>query len=99
MKRITAALVTLAITAVATGTIPNCTYFAAAEETDFLPRIGVILPMTGEFAPYGDKIRKAIEGKLKGSATLIFEDEGCDPLLAVKAYQKLSNADGINVFF
>jgi len=63
------------------------------------PRVGVILPMTGEFARYGDMIRSGLEGELQGRASLLYEDEGCIfPKTAVSAFQKLRSVDGVRLF-
>ncbi len=60
--------------------------------------IGIILPMTGEFARYGEKIRSGLETKKRSDVRYVYEDEGCNPKTAVSAHQKLSSADGIRVF-
>jgi ABC-type branched-subunit amino acid transport system substrate-binding protein len=56
--------------------------------------VGVILPMTGEFARYGERIRQGIEGKRSKSVKFVYEDEGCNPAKAVGAYHKLRAATG-----
>ncbi len=62
-------------------------------------KIGVILPMSGDFARYGDKIRQGLESEqLPPGIRLVYEDEGCHPKTATTAYKKLNAADGINIF-
>ncbi len=60
-------------------------------------KVGVILPMSGEFARYGDKIRAGLESGALKDFSLIYEDEGCDPKKAVTAYKKLSAIDNTKV--
>ncbi len=68
-------------------------------------RIGVITPLTGSGAFWGENFRKGIELALgdlreKGDRTfeVIFEDEQCDPKTAVTAYQKLTATDHVKYF-
>lgn len=62
------------------------------------PRIGVILPLTGPFTKYGERIRKGLAQSELSKAELSLEDEGCDPKIAITAYKKLSELDGIQIF-
>ncbi len=69
-------------------------------------KIGAILPLTGEGAFWGDSARKGIELALKDRAAnrapgepeiqVIFEDDRCDPKLAVTAFQKLTDLDKVS---
>ena len=52
---------------------------------DAVTTIGVILPFTGPFAKYGERIRAAVQALNQPGVKFIFEDEGCDPLKAVTA--------------
>jgi hypothetical protein len=61
-------------------------------------KVGVILPMTGDFARYGEKIRVGLESGKPPNVRYVYEDEGCEPRKAVSSYQKLSAVDGIRVF-
>ena len=61
-------------------------------------KIGVILPLTGAFARYGNTIQQAINERKKEGISFVFEDEGCDPKMAVSAYQKLTKIDNVKVF-
>jgi ABC-type branched-subunit amino acid transport system substrate-binding protein len=59
---------------------------------------GVILPMTGDFARYGEKVRASLESKLDPRLRFVYEDEGCNPKSAASAYQKLTAMSGIKLF-
>lgn len=77
--------------------ILTCSATAIAESVR--PKVGVILPLTGAFARYGEKIRQTIESLAKESPIdLVFENEGCDPAIAVRAYRRLSDVEGIDIF-
>ncbi len=65
----------------------------AAEEPR--PRIGVIIPLTGNFANYGTIVRNGIESIQRPGVEWVFEDDACDPSKAVTAYKKLTESDGI----
>ncbi len=70
---------------------------AFAEEAKTF-KIGVMLPLTGPFARYGEKMRPRISSLTDDRISFVFEDEGCDPQKAVAAYKKLSEFDHINFF-
>lgn len=62
-------------------------------------RIGVILPLTGQYAFIGESDRKAMllaQEDLGSSVELYFEDDGYDAKTAVSAYQKLRAVDHID---
>jgi ABC-type branched-subunit amino acid transport system substrate-binding protein len=62
-------------------------------------KVGVIAPLTGAFAQYGAKIRAAVEQSAKElPIDLIFEDEGCDPAMALRAYRRLADVEGVQLF-
>lgn len=61
-------------------------------------KIGVILPMTGDFARYGMQVRRGIETASDTGTELLFEDEGCRSTTAISAFQKLSAVDGVRLF-
>ena len=67
-------------------------------ETEQTTKIGVILPLSGSFKRYGERIQAALTEGIDCNAKLIFEDESCDPNKAMTAYKKLSSVDGINLF-
>ena len=70
-------------------------------------KIGVILPMTGDAAVYGEPLAKLIQlavdevnaaGGVGGEqAEVIIEDGKCDGTAAANAAQKLINVDGVEV--
>ncbi len=60
-------------------------------------KIGVIAPLSGPFAFYGEEMRRGILAAV-GSSTqikLIIEDEKCEPKDAVSVFQKLVNIDKV----
>lgn len=59
------------------------------------PKIGVILPLSGAFERYGDKIRGEIAKSVNKEFEIVYEDEGCDPKIALSAYKKLTEIDHI----
>lgn len=61
-------------------------------------KIGVILPMTGEFARYGERIREGLESEKLPSVRYVYEDEGCQARVAVSAFHKLHSFDRVRVF-
>lgn len=61
-------------------------------------RIGVILPLTGEFARYGQQMRQGIERSELAKNQLIFEDEGCDAGKSITAYRKLTDLFAVRIF-
>lgn len=67
---------------------------ASAEAT----RVGVLLPLSGAFQRYGERIRAGLQKEVPSGMTLVFEDEGCDPRMAVSAFRKLSSVDGVKLF-
>ena len=73
---------------------PLCVQYSFAET-----KVGIILPMSGDFARYGDKVRQGLESQsFPPGVKLIYEDEGCHPKTATTAYHKLRSADGIHLF-
>ena len=64
--------------------------------------IGVIAPLTGAFADYGENVKAGVQAGLAaagvGTSTnigVVYADEQCDPKVAVSAYQKLTAIDGV----
>jgi branched-chain amino acid transport system substrate-binding protein len=67
-------------------------------------KIGVILPLTGDAAPYGIKIKEGIDfafknssEKTKKSIKLIYEDSQGKDVSAINSYTKLVNIDGAKI--
>lgn len=61
-------------------------------------RIGVLAPLSGNFASYGKSVREAIQSVQVPGITWIFEDDSCEASKAVTAFKKLSTADGVSFF-
>jgi len=72
-------------------------YISQKDENDGLLKIGVIAPLSGPIADYGEEIRKGVTAGM-GSSTvqIIFEDDKCDPKEAVSAFKKLTEFQGVN---
>lgn len=69
-----------------------------AEPTTTKPiKIGVILPLTGIVATFGEEAKRGIEAARQNGVEIIYEDDQCDPKLAVAAFKKLTELDGVNV--
>jgi branched-chain amino acid transport system substrate-binding protein len=81
------------------GLIPDP---AAAEAPRSATRIGVILPLTGEYASWSQSIRRAFEliaPQFQKRFSFQFEDEGnCEPARTVSVFQKLKSS-GIKFIF
>lgn len=66
-------------------------------------KIGVIIPLTGDYAEYGKNIKNALEicceefehSKNKYKYELIFEDDQAQPKIAISAMEKLVNTDKV----
>lgn len=84
----------MAVVAVVVGQLITYPVVCCADEV----KIGVIVPLTGSFARYGEKIQKVISAFDDEKVQFVFEDEGCDPKVAVTAYKKLVELDGIKLF-
>lgn len=69
-----------------------------SNKPDHEVKIGVLVPLTGPFARYGKKIQESIAAFGNDQVAFVFEDEGCDPKMAVTAYKKLAEVDEINLF-
>jgi len=81
--------------------LPGC-----SKKDDGVIKIGVILPLTGSAAHYGQSIRKGIDfaasainndGGVDGmTIQLFYEDSKANPSDGVSAYRKLRSTDGIH---
>lgn len=79
-------------------------YESVPEETI---KIGVIGPLTGDVAEYGQNIKNILDmtleeinkaGGVKGrKLQFIYEDSACEPAKGVTAIQKLINIDGVSI--
>lgn len=64
-----------------------------------LVKVGVIAPLTGGQAVYGEGMRKGLDMALNevGNVRLVYEDEQSDAKAAVTAFTKLTDVDGVKV--
>jgi len=67
-------------------------------------KIGAILPLTGDGATYGERVKKGIElamseintqGFIGKKISIIFEDDKLDPAIGVSVFQKLATVDKV----
>lgn len=58
-------------------------------------KVGVLIPLTQDFARYGEKIRAGIENSKTPNFTYVYEDEGCQPAKAITSYKKLTSFDRV----
>ena len=65
------------------------------DKEDETVKIGVIAPLTGIVAAYGEEIKKGVESADISGVSVVFEDDQCDPKLAVNAFRKLTELDGV----
>ena len=78
-----------------------CSFVSTLTAQELSPnktRIGVLLPLSGEDAHFGEILR---EGILKGATSnleLIFEDTACQPAKGVTAVNKLVEVDKVKFF-
>ena len=72
-----------------------------SEKTSEPIKIGVILPLTGNAAKYGEEMKRgielAIEKNKETPIEVFYEDSKYDAKEGVSAYQKLKNANGIQI--
>lgn len=74
-------------------------------ETEAGVRIGLIYPLTGNYADMGAASRNGIELAIKEEPTLfrniqfVYEDSGYDGKNAVSAYQKLRSTDSVDLVY
>lgn len=60
-------------------------------------KVGVILPLTGNAASYGEQFKKGVELALEGKdLKVIYEDSKFDSQTALTAYRKLTSVDRID---
>jgi ABC-type branched-subunit amino acid transport system substrate-binding protein len=63
--------------------------------------IGVIAPLTGSFADYGENVKAGVEAGLRAVTStstnigVIYADDQCDAKAAVSAYHKLTDVDQV----
>ena len=62
-------------------------------------KVGVLMPLTGDFAYVGEIARKSILAAVpSGDIEFIFEDSACDAKKALSGYRKLLEMDGARMF-
>jgi branched-chain amino acid transport system substrate-binding protein len=104
LRRLTAGIAFLAAAAL---TLTGCGNSAASEQdsSDKPLKIGVLLPYTGPFGPYGKPMEAALRARLAEDdnevdgrkVELVFEDEATDPATAVSKANKLVDQDQVSV--
>lgn len=65
-----------------------------AEQHDSVS-VGVILPLSGDFARFGELVKKGIGQADSTGVRLIFEDEACVPKTTLSSFSKLANIDKV----
>jgi ABC-type branched-subunit amino acid transport system substrate-binding protein len=60
-------------------------------------KIGAIIPLTGIVAAFGEEEKRGIEAAKRPGTEVLFEDDQCDPKLAVAAFKKLTELDHVRV--
>ncbi len=60
--------------------------------------VGVIIPLAGDFARYGERVRDGILSAKSTDLKYFFDDEKCSPSVAVTAYKNLSALHNVNFF-
>ena len=59
-------------------------------------KVGVIAPLTGIVADYGEEIHRGVEAAGATGIRFVYEDDKCDPKEAVSAFKKLTDIDKIS---
>lgn len=72
-------------------------FVESKKEEDSTAKIGVIAPLTGIVASYGEDIQKGVLAADISSSSIIFEDDKCEPAPAVSAFNKLVNVDNASI--
>ena len=79
-----------------------CSSFSIAESPPF--RIGVLLPLTGNFAYFGEQTKQGLtlaleelNASLKRKIELVYEDDECLPKMAVRGMTKLLEIDKVDL--
>lgn len=104
-KLVTRSLVTLMAFSIALAACRQSTAPAAKDRSGTqvraVSRIGAILPLTGDYGPYGNRSLKALKlgladgGLAPSGFTLTVEDDGADTTRAVSAISKLLDVDRV----
>ncbi|MBI5126485.1 MAG: penicillin-binding protein activator [Candidatus Taylorbacteria bacterium] len=59
-------------------------------------KIGVIAPLSGFLADYGEEVKKGVLAVQDPNIEFIFEDDKCEPKEAVSAFKKLTEVDKVH---
>ena len=64
-------------------------------------KVGVILPLSGQYAAYGESVKNSMEMSLNDlqnkNVELVFEDDQYDSAKALSAYNKLQSVDNVDM--
>jgi ABC-type branched-subunit amino acid transport system substrate-binding protein len=81
--------------------------FGCAKKVDKEINIGIIVPLTGDAAVYGNALKKGLDlavdeinktGGIKGKkVSLIYEDSQADPKTAISAFNKLVTVNKVSL--
>lgn len=58
-------------------------------------KIGVLLPLSGDFASFGESFKRGIEDASSSNVNLIFEDTVCQNNPTISGFRKLTDVDGV----
>lgn len=58
-------------------------------------KVGVILPLSGDFAPYGKLVQQGISRADSKGIRVIYEDDACDTKRTISAFKKLTEIDAV----
>lgn len=73
-----------------------CIFLLASCSTpDDRVRVGVLIPLTGDFSAFGEQLRSGIEDAAGENILLVFEDSECEPAAAVTGFLKLADVDDV----
>lgn len=72
--------------------------YSPKDKTSGHIKIGVIVPLTGQYGALGESIKNAIvmSAEKDKNIEVVFEDDAFDPKKAVSAYQKLTSIDKVD---
>ena len=64
-------------------------------------KVGVILPMSGEYSVFGESVKNSIQMSLQNlenkNVEVVFEDDEFDPKKGLSAYNKLQSVDNVDI--
>ena len=73
-----------------------CISVPLQSSADTTARIGAILPMSGDLAPFGKIVLDGLLSSGLPASSLIVEDDACRPAKTVTAYKKLTEIDRVD---